>query len=180
MIPDQRAHEAGNRIRGGVRRLRRRLDGGEGHVDQAVARGRRLDEDRCRQHGQRLFGQVARSCRRHDSSRGTRPQRDTANCRGGGINRRTDGDAAKGGGESGGATQKPAAAPATPSPVDSVVEASERRLAKVFTAMEPKQAAKVLQGTWKRPTCRWNFWICRTETGGVDHGRASHPNALRH
>jgi hypothetical protein len=42
------------------------------------------------------------------------------------------------------ATQKPAA-PSTPAPADSVVEASERRLAKVFTAMEPKQAAKVLQ-----------------------------------
>ncbi len=34
-----------------------------------------------------------------------------------------------------------ASAPAT----DTVAEASERRLAKVFTAMEPKQAAKVLQ-----------------------------------
>ena len=34
---------------------------------------------------------------------------------------------------------------ATPAPADSVVEASERRLAKVFTAMEPKQAAKVLE-----------------------------------
>ena len=42
-------------------------------------------------------------------------------------------------------TQKPAAAPTTPAPADTVVEASERRLAKVFTAMEPKQAAKVLQ-----------------------------------
>lgn len=45
----------------------------------------------------------------------------------------------------------PRAAPAAASPaptatptVDSVAEASERRLAKVFTAMEPKQAAKVL------------------------------------
>ena len=41
--------------------------------------------------------------------------------------------------------------PATPAPAvappaaDSVVGASERRLAKVFTAMEAKQAAKVLQ-----------------------------------
>ena len=38
-----------------------------------------------------------------------------------------------------------AAAPAAPATADSVVEASERRLAKVFTAMEAKQAAKVLQ-----------------------------------
>jgi len=38
-----------------------------------------------------------------------------------------------------------AAAPAAPTGPDSVVEASERRLAKVFTAMEAKQAAKVLQ-----------------------------------
>jgi MgtE-like protein len=37
------------------------------------------------------------------------------------------------------------AAPAAPATTDSVVEASERRLSKVFTAMEPKQAAKVLQ-----------------------------------
>lgn len=35
--------------------------------------------------------------------------------------------------------------PATPQPADSAVQASEQRLAKVFTAMEPKQAAKVLQ-----------------------------------
>jgi len=46
-------------------------------------------------------------------------------------------------------TVKPAPAPvktpATPSPADTVAEASERRLAKVFTAMEPKQAAKVLE-----------------------------------
>ena len=34
---------------------------------------------------------------------------------------------------------------AAPQPVDSVAAASEQRLAKVFTAMEPKQAAKVLQ-----------------------------------
>jgi hypothetical protein len=42
----------------------------------------------------------------------------------------------------------PSPAPkAPPAPVasDSLVEASERRLAKVFTAMEAKQAAKVLQ-----------------------------------
>ena len=39
---------------------------------------------------------------------------------------------------------KPAPAPAA-LPPDSAAEASERRLAKVFTAMEPKQAAKVLQ-----------------------------------
>ena len=37
--------------------------------------------------------------------------------------------------------QAPAASPAA----DSAVQASEQRLAKVFTAMEPKQAAKVLQ-----------------------------------
>jgi hypothetical protein len=44
------------------------------------------------------------------------------------------------------ATQKPAAAsPPAPATPDSVVEASERRIAKVFTAMEPKQAAKVLE-----------------------------------
>lgn len=36
-------------------------------------------------------------------------------------------------------------APAAPQPADTLAEASERRLAKVFTAMEPKQAAKVLQ-----------------------------------
>jgi len=36
-------------------------------------------------------------------------------------------------------------APAAPQPADSAVQASEQRLAKVFTAMEPKQAAKVLQ-----------------------------------
>lgn len=35
--------------------------------------------------------------------------------------------------------------PAAPQPVDSATSASEQRLAKVFTAMEPKQAAKVLQ-----------------------------------
>jgi hypothetical protein len=37
------------------------------------------------------------------------------------------------------------APPTPPQPADSLAEASERRLAKVFTAMEPKQAAKVLQ-----------------------------------
>ena len=46
-------------------------------------------------------------------------------------------------------TVKPAPAkqqlPATPQAADSVTQASEQRLAKVFTAMEPKQAAKVLQ-----------------------------------
>ena len=43
-------------------------------------------------------------------------------------------------------TQKQATgAPPVAGAADSVVEASERRLAKVFTAMEPKQAAKVLQ-----------------------------------
>jgi hypothetical protein len=46
-------------------------------------------------------------------------------------------------------TVKPAPAkqqsPATPPPADSATQASEQRLAKVFTAMEPKQAAKVLQ-----------------------------------
>jgi flagellar motility protein MotE (MotC chaperone) len=43
-------------------------------------------------------------------------------------------------------TQKPAAAsPSVATAPDSGVEASERRLAKVFTAMEPKQAAKVLE-----------------------------------
>jgi hypothetical protein len=49
--------------------------------------------------------------------------------------------------KSGAHGEKPtaAAAPATPAVPDSVVEASERRLAKVFTAMEAKQAAKVLQ-----------------------------------
>jgi hypothetical protein len=36
-------------------------------------------------------------------------------------------------------------APAVAQPSDTIAEASERRLAKVFTAMEPKQAAKVLQ-----------------------------------
>ena len=51
----------------------------------------------------------------------------------------------KAAGKAAATTQKPAAAPTTPAPADSVVEASERRLAKVFTAMEPKQAAKVLQ-----------------------------------
>jgi hypothetical protein len=35
--------------------------------------------------------------------------------------------------------------PAAALPADTLAEASERRLAKVFTAMEPKQAAKVLQ-----------------------------------
>ena len=35
--------------------------------------------------------------------------------------------------------------PAPAQPADTIAEASERRLAKVFTAMEPKQAAKVLQ-----------------------------------
>lgn len=40
------------------------------------------------------------------------------------------------------AKPQPAAAP---QPADSAAEVSERRLAKVFTAMEPKQAAKVLQ-----------------------------------
>ena len=35
--------------------------------------------------------------------------------------------------------------PSAPAVGDTVAEASERRLAKVFTAMEPKQAAKVLQ-----------------------------------
>ena len=35
--------------------------------------------------------------------------------------------------------------PAAPQPADSATAASEQRLAKVFTAMEPKQAAKVLQ-----------------------------------
>lgn len=35
--------------------------------------------------------------------------------------------------------------PAPPPHVDSAAQASEQRLAKVFTAMEPKQAAKVLQ-----------------------------------
>jgi hypothetical protein len=44
------------------------------------------------------------------------------------------------------APKQTAAAPAvTPTTPDSVGEASERRLAKVFTAMEAKQAAKVLQ-----------------------------------
>jgi flagellar motility protein MotE (MotC chaperone) len=45
-------------------------------------------------------------------------------------------------------TAQKAAAAASPSVAaapDSAVEASERRLAKVFTAMEPKQAAKVLE-----------------------------------
>jgi flagellar motility protein MotE (MotC chaperone) len=43
-------------------------------------------------------------------------------------------------------TQKSAAAsPSVATAPDSGVEASERRLAKVFTAMEPKQAAKVLE-----------------------------------
>ena len=43
-------------------------------------------------------------------------------------------------------TQKPtAASPSVATAPDSGVEASERRLAKVFTAMEPKQAAKVLE-----------------------------------
>jgi hypothetical protein len=41
--------------------------------------------------------------------------------------------------------QAPAPAVASAPATDSVAEASERRLAKVFTAMEPKQAAKVLQ-----------------------------------
>ena len=36
-------------------------------------------------------------------------------------------------------------APTAPPPADSATQASEQRLAKVFTAMEPKQAAKVLQ-----------------------------------
>ena len=36
-------------------------------------------------------------------------------------------------------------APAASEPADSAAQASEQRLAKVFTAMEPKQAAKVLQ-----------------------------------
>lgn len=36
-------------------------------------------------------------------------------------------------------------APAARPPADSATQASEQRLAKVFTAMEPKQAAKVLQ-----------------------------------
>ena len=45
-----------------------------------------------------------------------------------------------------GPTQTPVTgAPPVAGAADSVVEASERRLAKVFTAMEPKQAAKVLQ-----------------------------------
>ena len=47
-------------------------------------------------------------------------------------------------------TVKPAPAkqqqpPAAPQHADSATQASEQRLAKVFTAMEPKQAAKVLQ-----------------------------------
>jgi len=46
-------------------------------------------------------------------------------------------------------TVKPAPAkqqaPTAPQPADSATQASEQRLAKVFTAMEPKQAAKVLQ-----------------------------------
>ena len=46
-------------------------------------------------------------------------------------------------------TAKPAPpkqqAPVQPPHVDSAAQASEQRLAKVFTAMEPKQAAKVLQ-----------------------------------
>jgi flagellar motility protein MotE (MotC chaperone) len=36
-------------------------------------------------------------------------------------------------------------APVATQPADSAAQASEQRLAKVFTAMEPKQAAKVLQ-----------------------------------
>ena len=52
----------------------------------------------------------------------------------------------KAAGKAASTTQKPAASsPSVPAAPDSVVEASERRLAKVFTAMEPKQAAKVLE-----------------------------------
>ena len=53
----------------------------------------------------------------------------------------------KAAGKTASTTQKPVAAPSpsVPAAPDSAVEASERRLAKVFTAMEPKQAAKVLE-----------------------------------